>query len=193
MKNFEKLLNTNGYPPNTMKTAKRRPSQHRTRYKEDSVFFNFPFFNDPTHWKIRKIFKEAELPVKLYNTNTSLRDKLKKKEAPPECEKSDCSMSATGLCFSRKCVYQLTCRGCKAFYIGSTIRELHTRVHEHLTSDKSSVYQHRQRCRETFKVDIITRSWDAKCLRFKEAIAIKEKAPTINSRSECDELSHFLF
>lgn len=54
IKNFEKLRNTYIYPLNTMKTANRRPLQHRIRCKEDSVFFNFPFFNDPTHWKVKE-------------------------------------------------------------------------------------------------------------------------------------------
>ena len=71
-KNFEKLLNTYGHPLNTMITAKRRLLQQITRHKEDSVFFNFTFFNDSTHWKMRKIFKDAELSIKLYNTNTTL-------------------------------------------------------------------------------------------------------------------------
>lgn len=56
------------------------------------------------------------------------------------------------LCFLRKCVYRLTCRGSKASYIGSTIRELHTRVREHLSRDKSLVYQHCQLSWDTFEV-----------------------------------------
>lgn len=43
-------------------------------------------------------------------------------------------------------IYQLTCKACGKFYIGSTTRFLHDRVKEHLTNDNSSVKKHLITC-----------------------------------------------
>ena len=43
------------------------------------------------------------------------------------------------LCLHRNIVYQLMCKACGKFYIGSTIRLLNNRMKEHLTNDNSSV------------------------------------------------------
>ena len=171
----------------------RRRGQRRNRGDQNPVFFQIPFFNDSTQWKLRKIFKEAELPVVLFNKSTTLRAKLQSKDKSTKCELVVCPINSSGLCFTRNCVYQLTCRKCSESYIGSTIRHLHTRVREHFKSEKSSVFNHHKKCQDVFDVSILTRSADLKCLRFKEAIAIREKAPQINNRSECDDLSRLTF
>ena len=195
LQSFQRLLSNNGYPPDMvhMTLKKQVRQQKKDKNTEDPVYFNMPFFNDSTHWKIKKIFKEANLPVLVYNKCTTLKDKLRRRKTPTKCETADCSMSDSGLCFRRRCVYKMTCTGCKEFYIGSTIRHLHTRVREHLKSDKSSIFQHHKQCKNTFEVAIITRSQDFKCLRFKEAIAIQERNPQINSRGESDDLSRLTF
>ena len=197
LSDFQKVLNNRGYPKDTVDRARRRGRHRDRKPRESQVFFQMPFFNDATQWKLRKIFKEAELPVTLYNKSTTLRAtlraKLQRDSKSSKCDLDDCPMDASGLCLTRNCVYQLTCRMCGEFYIGSSIRHLHTRVREHYKSDRSSVFQHRKKCLSSFDIGILARSNDMKCLRFKEAIAIQEKTPKINSRSECDDLSRMTF
>ena len=97
------------------------------------------------------------------------------------------------MCYTKNCVYKITCQSCKESYIGSTIRTLHCRIKEHLTSDRSSVYSHRQQCRANFEYKIIAREKDNIKLRFKEAMLIAKQSPNINSRAEREELRHLIF
>ena len=54
-------------------------------------------------------------------------------------------------------VYQFTCAGCKACYVGETKRHLNTRIEEHLGKDKKShIYSHLQenlQCQEKVNFD----------------------------------------
>jgi len=191
---FQKILSNRGYPNDTVEKARKWRGRHRERENEDIVFFRVPFFSDSIQWKLKKIFKEAELPVVLCSKSVTLRDKLRRKDGgTTKCDLKDCPMTASGQCYIRNCVYQLTCRNCNEFYIGSSIRHLHTRIREHHSNEKSSVFQHRKQCLSLFDVTILSRSNDIKCLRFKEAIAIQEKVPKINNRFECNDIARLTF
>ena len=54
-------------------------------------------------------------------------------------------------------VYKFSCASCNACYVGATSRHFSTRVHEHLSSDRSShVYKHLQAsesCRTSCNLD----------------------------------------
>ena len=133
---FKKTLTKNGYPKTALETAKR--GNRRTNEKRDNsdiVYFNFPFFNNQIQRKVHKVFREANLPVRIYNKSQTLRQVLRKKDPPNNCTWKDCRMSETKLCFRRNCVYKILCERCHNFYIGSTVRYLHARFHEHLTRE----------------------------------------------------------
>ena len=82
---------------------------------------------------------------------------------------------------------------CNCNYIGSTLRPLHLRIREHMEDDKSSVFQHKRQCGGTFDVTTIARATDNTTLRFKEALLIKQRRPTINVKRESDELTSLTF
>ena len=76
-------------------------------------------------------------------------------------------------------VYQFTCGGCKAYYIGETKRHLNTRFEEHLGKDKKShIYSHLQenlKCQEKVNSDcfeVIDRASSYFRLQIKEAMHI---------------------
>ena len=103
---------------------------------------------------------------------------------------------STRLCLHRNKVYELTCKACRKFYIGSTTRFLHDRVKEHLTNDNSSVKKHLTTCHhntQNIEVKIITRVNDPANLRLYEAFYIRKHKPELNSREECSELRDLLF
>jgi len=106
------------------------------------------------------------------------------------CSLKDCTISDPALCLSRNVVYQVRCSGCDAIYIGSTIRQLHTRIKEHLTSEQSSIKRHLSACTATAQIaiKILARDHDAKNLRLKEALLIMDCKPTINTKEEEKEL-----
>ena len=88
------------------------------------------------------------------------------------------------MCFAQNVVYNVRCARCKKEYIGSTIRHLHTRIKEHLTSRVSAVYTHAQQCSGQFTVRILARARDETDLRIKEAIYITRNLPELNQKEE---------
>ena len=91
-------------------------------------------------------------------------------------------------------VYELHCPICSATYIGSTIRSLHVRVREHLTRPLSSVFQHLQRCdTNRVRTKVLASDPDEANLRLREAMLIRQRRPSINSRAESEALASFLF
>ena len=86
-------------------------------------------------------------------------------------------------------IYQFTCAGCKACYIGETKRHLNTRIEEHLGKDKKShIYSHLQensQCQERVNYDcfeIIDRASSYFRLQIKEAMHINWKKPVLNKQ-----------
>jgi hypothetical protein len=155
------------------------------------MYFEFPYINDKTDRQIQKVFKDTGLPVRLYRKSFTLRNALRPRRRREECQKKNCTLN-NDLCLTKNCVYQLTCQECKESYIGSTARPFHTRLHEHLTQDSSSVSSHRKICRADFTPKILARDNDTVKLRFKEALLIKSHGATINSRAEREELQHLI-
>ena len=86
-------------------------------------------------------------------------------------------------------VYQFTCAGCKACYIGETKCHLNTRIEEHLGKDKKShIYSHLQenpQCQEKVNsdcIEIIARASSYFRLQIKEAMHINWKKPELNKQ-----------
>ena len=86
-------------------------------------------------------------------------------------------------------VYQFTCAGCKACYVGETKRHLNTRIEEHLGKDKKShIYSHLQenpQCQEKVNSDcfeIIDCASSYFRLQIKEAMHINWKKPELNKQ-----------
>ena len=102
-----------------------------------------------------------------------------------------CTLQDPRICFARLVVYQMTCTQCNLFYIGSTYRDLHTRIREHLRG-RSTIYQHAAVCRASWKVDVIGHANDPVNLRIREALLIREKKPGINGRDEFRDISGLL-
>ena len=86
----------------------------------------------------------------------------------------------------RSCVvYEFSCAGCNAWYIGETTRHICTRVHKHLVSDKAShAYKHLQSsgtCRDSCSAEsftILDSAASSFQVKIKEALYIKWEIPT---------------
>ena len=86
-------------------------------------------------------------------------------------------------------VYNFSCAGCNACYIGETERHLSTRINEHLHTDKKShIYKHLQeseRCKELANADcfsILDYSNTTYQRKIKEALYIKWRKPSLNKQ-----------
>ena len=164
-------MQSNGYPANFLRdeNARRRPRDTNTK-PEDYMYFEFPYINDTIDRQVRKIFKEIELPVRIYRKSYTLRNALRDTPRTQECRMKNCQLS------NDQCL----------------IRTFHTRFKEHMTVDTSSVSAHKTNCQASFTTKIIARDHDPIKLRFKEAILIQRHSASINSRAEREELQHLI-
>ena len=194
---FRDILRENGYPDKSIRIltndgnrrGRRRPRKQLT----EPVFLELPFVSDGVDGKIRRIIQKYNLPVRIYHRSRTLRQMLRPKQSEPNCHLKNCPLQETDKCNIRKCVYEVTCNGCRASYIGSTIRPLHLRVREHLQCSNSSVFKHKVTCGATFTTSVLGRERDLTSLRIREAIEIRNRQPSVNSRQESEELSDLMF
>jgi hypothetical protein len=191
--NFDCLLRKNGYPNSfVQQTYPRRlhdPSRNTLTNTAQPFYIKVPFVNDRVNSSLKAVFYRHGVKVRFYHQNRTMRNLLKKmKSSSNVCSLVNCPISTSGLCTRSSVVYKITCLNCNAFYIGSTIRQLHTRAKEHLSVSSSSVYQHVTLCRANIEVKILATDSDAINLRIKEALLIRDLSPQINSREELREL-----
>ena len=92
--------------------------------------------------KITGIFKRQNIPVRVAHKSYTLSQALSHNKTERKCNRPNCPIADTNLCLQRNTVYQLTCKDCGEYYIGSTTRFLHDRTKEHLANDNSSVKKH---------------------------------------------------
>ena len=155
-------------------------------------YLSIPFLGDIIDRKIRTIFKEIGLPVRLAHKARNLRHALNR-TSPTVCTLPGCPINNPLLCNVKFCVYKSLCAGCGHFYYGSSIRPLHVRAKEHLTSSTSSVFNHKTKCKNPFTFSILSRNADIVKLRAIEAILIRRDAPELNSQIEKRANSELLF
>ena len=137
LKNFKKIMNRNMFPKQIIgkeienylsKTNSVTTNEEKTLEKQIS-YFKLPYFENISEATIKKLRKIAN----------------------DLCKKTDIRLSFStckiGSLFSAKdklkdtlksfVVYQFTCAGCNASYIGETTRHLTTRIDEHFSSQSS--------------------------------------------------------
>ena len=134
-----------------------------------------PFISDRLDREITRTFQREILQVRIAHKSHTLRQALAQHTTERTCNRTNCPLSSTSLWLHRNAAYQLTCKACGKFYIGSTIRLLHDRVKEHLTDGNSSVKKHLITCHyNTQNIDakIITQENDPTNLRLYEAFYI---------------------
>ena len=131
--------------------------------------------------------------VRIAHKSYTLRQALSHNTTERKCNRPNCPIEDTNLCLQRITVYQLTCKACGEYYIGSTTRFLHDRTKEHLANDNSSVKKHliTQHCNNNHNIElkVITRENDPVNLRLHVAYYIRKYKPGLNSREECAELN----
>ena len=85
-------------------------------------------------------------------------------------------------------LYQFTCAGCNACYVGETFRHISTRIREHLGRDRAShIFQHLQNSEESRRLSsescfsILDRAHNRFQLILKGAAHIRWTNPSLNS------------
>ena len=81
-------------------------------------------------------------------------------------------------------IYEITCPGCKACYVGMTSRHLCTRLEEH-RKESAPLAQHLKSCGVSdFSAKIIDSCFKVVKLATLESLYIEKKKPSINTREE---------
>jgi hypothetical protein len=194
---LDQLLRKNGFTADAIQlTRARQRRQHREVDKVEPFYFHIPFISDKVNNRIKRIFLQEKLDIRLYHLNTSLRNRLAKRTKELNtCTIDNCITRPTNQCFKRNVVYEVKCNKCHKAYIGSTIRHLHTRIIEHLRTDRnSSIFKHIETCQnsDNYSIRTLAQDRDVINLRIREGILIHERKPQINSRDELSEFKDFL-
>ena len=147
-----------------------------------------PFVSEEVDRRLNNLFRRSQLNVKIVHTNRTIRSCIAPphKVKPPTCDVRSCTLKSH-LCLRTVVVYELSCRSCHAMYIGSAVRHLHTRYHEHVSQPSSAVFKH---SRDThsgvwdWDVKIICNAKDVVDLRLREAHFIRCRSPSLNLKEE---------
>ena len=98
-------------------------------------YFKLPYvgpFSTVAQRRLRKLVNQFcfDLDIKLAFSSFKIRNMFSVKDPVPSHLRS-------------RVVYQFTCAGCNACYVGETFRHISTRIREHLGRDRTShIFQH---------------------------------------------------
>ena len=140
-----------GYSKHFIQHADRMCKENKNNVRDQPVtYIKIPFVNEKqrrkilglrrstnNQRKIRVIF-QTELPL-----GVSLRPAKECLACPRNC-RACASASFPNCCNKKSCIYKITCQQCQKCYIGQTKRTMRSRIYEHLTSNDSAVFQHKQ-------------------------------------------------
>ena len=194
--NFTHILKSHEYPQQIIQKCvakhKRQPRQ-----STNPIYFKLPYISDDIDRSVKKIFRRERLDVRLTRNTRTLRQELKKKTNATKCNMKQCPVNDNNKCMRKNIVYKITCNRCQKFYIGSTIRNLHSRVKEHMTGQQSSVFKHLQACSnhrsDAITIDILGNDHETCNLRLREALFIQKMRPHLNTKEEMEDHKDFLF
>lgn len=195
-KAFDRVLHQNDYPAEIIHKSK-FPKKKSTRKGENKPIFylKMNYISDQVSKQIKREFAKEGINIRVAHKTFSIRNFLSKKKKTPACTLVRCPLKANNnqnQCFKKCVIYQVQCQACHQYYIGSTIRHLHLRIREHFENETSSILKHQRICKQKFNFSILGRATDEANLRLKEAMMIRRKKPTINSRQECEDYKNFL-
>ena len=150
-----------------------------TSERQNTLHYSLPYIGHFSHVTKKKLKHICECFCKDIDINTAFS---------PLKLSSFCSCKDTlPISLQSYVVYQFTCAGYKAYYIGKTKCHLNTRIEEHLGKDKKShIYSHLQenpQCQEKVNFvcfEIIDRAFSYFMLQIKEAMYINWKKPELS-------------
>ena len=181
IKRFEDILICNGYP-NDFIRKNRKMKKNIVRRNLPVHYISLPFVSDSINTKIKRIFWNEGINLRIYHRNRTLRQVLRKQKPQQACTMKNCPLHSPE-CYRKLVVYQVTC-SCGDTYIGSTKRPLHQRIKEHLRMATSAIFNHRLSCSGSFSTKVLSSAKDCIDLRIREALFISSRRPTLNGRDE---------
>ena len=221
-KMVDTLLLNNGYPNRVIEAIKDKRKRRRKRHKtptssENTAILKLPFINEATSRKFRDAVKHSGLPVKIVEKpGRRLKDLLTDSRPldKAKCSSKNCRTCASlsldnGDCMSRNTIYKITCTldNCFETYGGETYRPLHHRFDEHYRSaanptaksyvDKPLAKHYREKHsnyngKPQLKLEIVDKGSSLIDRKIKEAKFLVHNKPSLNDKSELNNLTQFL-
>ncbi len=176
---------------------------------------SLPYFNEVTSRKFKDVVRNSGLKVKIVEKpGRKLKDLLtdsrpldKKKCLTADCR--TCKALSSGDCTSQNVVYHIKCNAdnCSEDYGGETYRPLKCRFDEHYRNaanptaesykEKPLAKHYREKhCQNSgppkLKLEIVDRGTTLINRKIKEARFLVNNKPTLNDRSELNNLKQFL-
>ena len=185
---METILQKNGYPAKYIEKeinkviTKKLKNEVKNNKDENCQYFKLPYIGNISDNAKNKL---NDITKKFCKTGTLIKIAFTSHKISSYFSLKDKKLKE----LQSLVVYQFTCSGCNATYIGCTRRHLETRAHEHLNTDKEShIYKHvhskncknKTHSRESFK--IIDRANTFYTLKIKEAMHIQWQQPAINEQ-----------
>ena len=193
------LFVNNGYPRKFVKAVIRytlqninTPRKDDTEQNQNFVYLKLPFINEDFKRRACSVIRRSgidQIKVHFMTGRPSsqvfapTRERL---NCPDNCETCK-SATRPNQCFLKNVVYQITCSICGTVYIGETSRTIGTRIKEHLTMKKQTVFKHLNSHQISADKDMPNFSWkillmniknhgDRKCI---EALEIKRYSDNV--------------
>ena len=214
---IDSLLLNNGYNTRVLNNSKKRRKRKKnpSDQNKDGVVLKLPYLNEATSRKDKGAVKQSGLPIKIVEKpGRKLKDLLTDSRPldKPTCTKNNCrtcSALTDGNCTTTNTVYQITCQvdNCQEKYGGETYRPLSCRFDEHFRSaanptaksyeDKPLAKHYREKHSlhsgpPKLKLEIVDRGTSLVNRKIKEAKFLVKNKPTLNDRSELNNLTQFL-
>ena len=211
------LLLNNGYTSRVLENIKKRRKRKNksSNQKKDGVILKLPYLNEATSRKYKDAVKQSGLPIKIVEKpGRKLKDLLTDSRPLDKstCTTNNCrtcSALTEGNCTTTNAVYQITCQvdNCQERYGGETYRPLNCRFDEHFRSaanpiaksyeDKPLAKHYREKHPlhtgpPKLKLQIIDRGTSLVNRKIKEAKFLVKNKPTLNDKSELNNLTQFL-
>ena len=204
---IHELLLSNGYPSRWLAgVARQALRQHenktnKSRPPKDRIFISLPFIDDTLTRKVDTALRSAKLNITAAwkNDNTLTKRLVHSALEPPPCRAGNrpcrtCDNGLRGRCMTKNVVYEVTCQMCspKQTYVGETKRCVRYRFDEHFRDGSNQTQltpfgEHMLKCHPNepvpkLSVAIVRRCKDGADRKIAEALAIRDRRPSINSQ-----------
>jgi hypothetical protein len=185
-RHFMNMLKINGYRRIPHLPNQCHSNNHSLHQPTQKFFLSVPFFGDSVNKRIKRILNSHNIQALITHKGRPLLSIICKEmmiTLPRQCMFSWCPLRSH-ICFRSMVTYRGTCRTCGSQYVGSTSRQLHLRLREHLTRDTSAIFNHNLTCGNNWRFEVTSQSKDVVNMRLAEAILIYKDKPSLNSRED---------
>lgn len=149
LRKLTQVFARNGYPKSLITATIQHVlhNQPRTDDSERRIYMKLPYINEDSKRRALAVIRRSGLnniKIHFLNGKSSSQRFAPRKETMNCSEKCEtCKLGKKpNRCHNKNVVYEIECLHCNKVYIGETGRTIGTRIKEHLTMNKQTIYKH---------------------------------------------------